>query len=99
MVSSTWQAGLRGAAPIVGGHVDWRLGAYRSDNDDDIVALASALQGRGSFANAPRTRRQGFEAEVNFKRRALERLCFGEPHRGDLPVLRRPALAQQSVRG
>jgi iron complex outermembrane receptor protein len=67
VVSRTWQAGVRGAWGLGGGHIDWRLGAYASDNDDDIVALASALQGRGFFANVPRTRRQGLEAEVNFK--------------------------------
>lgn len=67
VVSRTWQAGVRGASDLAGGHVDWRLGAYASDNDDDIVALASALQGRGFFANVPRTRRQGLEAEINFK--------------------------------
>lgn len=67
VVSRTWQGGVRGAVPVGGGHLDWRLGAYRSDNDDDIVALASALQGRGSYANVPRTRREGVEAEVNLK--------------------------------
>ena len=67
VVSRTWQAGVRGAAPVAGGHLDWRIGAYRSENDDDIVALASAIQGRGSYANVPRTRREGVEAEVNFK--------------------------------
>jgi iron complex outermembrane receptor protein len=67
VVSRTWQAGLRGSRPAAGGHVDWSLSAYHSDNDDDIVALASAIQGRGSYANVPRTRRQGLEAEVNFR--------------------------------
>ena len=68
MVSRTWQAGLRGAArPRRAAAWTGALGAYRSDNDDDIVALASALQGRGSYANVPRTRRQGLEAEINFK--------------------------------
>ncbi|WP_372786591.1 TonB-dependent receptor [Phenylobacterium sp.] len=67
VVSRTWQAGLRGSGPAAGGRLDWRFSAYRSDNDDDIVALASALQGRGSYANVPRTRRQGLEAEVDFR--------------------------------
>jgi iron complex outermembrane recepter protein len=67
VVSRTWQAGLRGASDLAGGRLDWRLGAYASDNDDDIVALASALQGRGAFANVPRTRRQGLEAEIDFR--------------------------------
>ncbi|HZZ32546.1 MAG TPA: TonB-dependent receptor [Phenylobacterium sp.] len=67
VVSKTWQAGVRGASSLRDGHLDWRLGAYRSDNDDDIVAVASALQGRGSYANVPRTRREGFEAAVDFR--------------------------------
>jgi iron complex outermembrane receptor protein len=67
VVSRSWQAGLRGSSEFAGGHLDWRIGAYRSDNDDDIVALASALQGRGSFANVSRTRREGLEAEINLK--------------------------------
>jgi len=67
VVSHTWQAGLRGAGAAGGGRFDWRLSAYRSDNDDDVVALASALQGRGFYANVPRTRRQGFEAQIDFR--------------------------------
>jgi iron complex outermembrane receptor protein len=67
VVSKTWQVGLRGAGEAGGGRFDWRLGAYRSDNDNDIVALASAIQGRGSYANVPRTRRQGLEAEINYR--------------------------------
>jgi iron complex outermembrane receptor protein len=67
VVSRTWQAGLRGASAVAGGHLDWRIGGYRSDNDDDIVGLASAIQGRGSYANVPKTRRQGLEAEINFR--------------------------------
>ncbi|WP_299539538.1 TonB-dependent receptor [Phenylobacterium sp.] len=66
VVSRTWQAGLRGASGAGGGRLEWRLGVFRSDNDDDIVALASAIQGRGSYANVPRTRRQGVEAEVGY---------------------------------
>ena len=67
VVSRTWQGGVRGAAPVHAARIDWRIGAYRSNNDDDIVALASAIQGRGSYANAPRTRRQGVEAEITVK--------------------------------
>jgi len=67
VVSRTWQAGVRGALAAGEGHLDWRIGAYRSDNDDDIVGLASAIQGRGSYANVPETRRQGLEAAINFK--------------------------------
>ncbi|MFL5295505.1 MAG: TonB-dependent receptor [Phenylobacterium sp.] len=67
VVSRTWQAGLRGGADAAGGHLDWRLGAYRADSADDIVALASVIQGRGAFANVPRTRREGVEAEASWR--------------------------------
>ncbi|THD79241.1 MAG: TonB-dependent receptor [Phenylobacterium sp.] len=65
VVAHTWEAGLRGQAKLADGGLKWRLGAFRTDNDDDIVALASAIQGRGSFANVPKTRRQGFEASAD----------------------------------
>ncbi|MBS0334431.1 MAG: TonB-dependent receptor, partial [Proteobacteria bacterium] len=67
VVSRTWQAGLRGAGEVGTGRLDWRIGLYRSDNDDDIIALASAIQGRGSYANVPSTRRQGFEAGADYR--------------------------------
>jgi len=67
VVSKTWQAGFRGRSAGAGGRLDWSLGAYRSDNDNDIVPLASAIQGRGSYGNVPRTRREGFEADLDVK--------------------------------
>ena len=66
VVSRSWQAGLRGSRGGADARLNWSLGVYRSDNDDDILALASAIQGRGSFANVPRTRRRGVEAEVSY---------------------------------
>jgi iron complex outermembrane receptor protein len=67
VVSRTWQAGLRGGAEAAGGHLDWRIGGFWSDNTDDIVALASVIAGRGSFANVPKTRREGVEAEATWR--------------------------------
>jgi iron complex outermembrane receptor protein len=67
VVSRTWQAGVRGGTAVGDGRLSWGFSAYRSDNDDDIVALASAIQGRGSYANVPKTRREGLEAQVDFK--------------------------------
>jgi iron complex outermembrane receptor protein len=67
VVSKTWQAGVRGGVALLDGSLNWRLSAYRSDNRNDIVALASALQGRGSYANVPGTRREGFEAEADLR--------------------------------
>jgi iron complex outermembrane receptor protein len=66
VISHTWQAGLRGSVAMEG-RLSWGLSLYRSDNDDDIVALSSAIQGRGSYGNVPRTRRQGGELEVAYR--------------------------------
>ena len=66
VVSKSWEAGVRGAPRLGGGRLNWRLGLFQTDNDNDIVALASAIQGRGSYANVPKTRRRGLEASAAF---------------------------------
>ena len=56
------------AAPRISsfGTLDWKLGAFRADNTDDILAIPSHdLQGFGYFQNVGSTRRQGIEAEVS----------------------------------
>lgn len=65
VVAHTWEAGVRGLAKVADGGLSWRVGFFRTDNDDDIVALASVIQGRGSYVNVPKTRRQGFEASAD----------------------------------
>ena len=55
------------------GTLGWKLGGFRTDNSDDILAIPSpALQGFGYFQNVGSTRRQGIEAEVTLKSRALQ---------------------------
>jgi iron complex outermembrane receptor protein len=66
VVAKSWEAGLRGSRRLANGAVSWRAGLFRADNDDDILLVASAIQGRGSYANAPRTRREGLEASLDF---------------------------------
>ncbi|MFG1340119.1 TonB-dependent receptor [Xanthobacter autotrophicus] len=66
VVSHTYEAGLRGASKLFGGNVSWKLGLYRVDSDDDIIALASEQTGYGYFTNVPATRRQGFEAGLQY---------------------------------
>ena len=66
VVSKSWEVGVRGAPTLGDGQLRWRLGVFRTDNDDDIIAVASAIQGRGSYANVPRTRREGVEASAEF---------------------------------
>jgi iron complex outermembrane receptor protein len=69
VTAQTWEAGVRGAPHLGQGILRWRLGVFRADNRNDIVALASAIQGRGYYANVPRTRRDGVEASAEYTAR------------------------------
>lgn len=66
VVAKTWEAGIRGGAAAGTGLVSWSGTLFTTDNTSDIVALASNLNGRGYYANVPKTRRQGFEALVRY---------------------------------
>src|ERR1019366_1006072 len=68
VVSHTVEAGFRGTQDMNIGTFGWKLGAFRTDNADDILAIPSpVLQGFGYFQNVGSTRRQGFEAEATLK--------------------------------
>jgi outer membrane receptor protein involved in Fe transport len=73
VVSRTLEAGLRGTRDLNIGTLGWKLGVFRADNSDDILAIPSpVLQGFGYFQNVGSTRRQGIEAEVNLKSSTLQ---------------------------
>jgi iron complex outermembrane receptor protein len=40
---------------------------FRTNTSDDIINVASVIQGRGFFQNVPGTRRQGLEASVQYQ--------------------------------
>ena len=44
VVSHTYEAGLRGGSDWNGGRVSWNASLFRTDSDNDIVALASAIR-------------------------------------------------------
>jgi outer membrane receptor protein involved in Fe transport len=68
VVSRTVEAGLRGTKDLDIGALGWKLGVFRANNTDDILAIPSpVLQGFGYFQNVGSTRRQGIEAEVTLK--------------------------------
>jgi iron complex outermembrane receptor protein len=67
VVGKTYEAGLRGDFAAAGGRVGWKLGLFRTDSINDIINVASAIQGRGSFQNVDATRRQGLEASVEYR--------------------------------
>ncbi len=67
VVSHTIEAGLRGTlTPAAGARLDWNLGLFHSNLDDDIEFVQSVVLGRGFFQNVGATRRQGFDAGVHF---------------------------------
>jgi iron complex outermembrane receptor protein len=67
VVGHTYEAGLRGTSPFAGGNFDWKAGWFRIDSTDDIVNLASFIQGRGYYQNVPETRRQGIELAAEYR--------------------------------
>jgi outer membrane receptor protein involved in Fe transport len=72
-VSRTVEAGLRGSKELNIGTLGWKLGVFRADNRDDILAIPSPeLQGFGYFQNVGSTRRQGIEAQVNLTSKTVQ---------------------------
>ncbi|MGZ5871326.1 MAG: TonB-dependent receptor [Bradyrhizobium sp.] len=68
VVARTEEAGLRGSKDLSIGTLGWKVGVYRTNNTDDILAIPSpVLQGFGFFQNVGSTRRQGIESEVTLK--------------------------------
>ncbi len=70
VIARTLEAGLRGSHDYGAdvGALGWKLGVYRTEDQDDILNVPSPFQpGFGYFQNVGETRRQGVEAEVNFK--------------------------------
>ncbi len=73
VVSHTVEAGLRGTRDLNIGTLGWKLGVFRADNTNDILAIPSpVVQGFGYFQNVGSTRRQGIEAEVTLKSNAMQ---------------------------
>ena len=68
VVSRTYEAGLRGhffAAPLPG-RFTWNFGLFRTDNRDDIILLATGVNGFGYYTNAGTTQRQGIETSLAY---------------------------------
>jgi iron complex outermembrane receptor protein len=69
VVSKTWETGLRGHMASLRGTetLDWSAGLFRTFNSDDIIQIADSQQGRGYFANAGDTLRQGLELGATYR--------------------------------
>lgn len=66
VVTHTWEAGVRGKpeAPFLH-NLNWNLGAFRGENHNDILFVAAPETGTGYFQNFARTRREGFDANLD----------------------------------
>ncbi|HEX3574526.1 MAG TPA: TonB-dependent receptor [Rhodopila sp.] len=68
VVAHTVEAGLRGTAAISeNDRLNYNLGLYRSNLDDDIVFVNSVTVNRAFFTNIGQTRRQGVDASIQYK--------------------------------
>lgn len=69
VVSHTFELGLRGnlASWSDRSSLQWTAGLFRTENTDDIIAIASQSNGRGYFANAGDTLRQGVELGLTYR--------------------------------
>jgi len=73
VVGRTEEAGLRGSKDLSIGTLGWKVGVFRTNNTDDILAIPSpVLQGFGYFQNVGSTRRQGIETEVTLKSNVIQ---------------------------
>ena len=66
VVAHTGEVGLRGTSAAATGALSWSAGLFTTDSDNDIVSLASAIAGRGYFANVPLTRRRGLDVAARY---------------------------------
>jgi len=75
VVTGTWEAGLRGKPEVsfLRG-VNWNVSAFRAENRNDILFVASAQTGTGYFQNFAKTLREGIEADVNGR---IHRVSWG----------------------
>ena len=68
VVAHTWEAGLRGrVSPAPRAELSYKVALYRTDLDNDIVFVNSTTLNRAYFTNVDKTRRQGIDAEVQFR--------------------------------
>ena len=66
VIAHTMELGLRGRSSSSGGHVSWNASVFRTNSDDDIYGVATSVSS-GFFQNVGSTRRQGFEASLNYQ--------------------------------
>jgi outer membrane receptor protein involved in Fe transport len=75
VVTVTWEAGLRGKPEVSFlRSLNWNAGAFRAENRNDILFVSSEVLGTGYFQNFAKTRREGFDADLDGR---VGRLTWG----------------------
>ena len=64
VVSKTWEGGVRGRLMK---NVNWNVGLFRTENNNDIQFMATNTSGNGYFQNVGKTLRQGIEMGMSSK--------------------------------
>ena len=69
VVSRNYEFGLRGhfALSMLDGQFAWNASAYRTDAANDILLLATDINGFGFFSNAGTTRHQGVDLHIDYR--------------------------------
>ncbi|RUO98471.1 TonB-dependent receptor [Hyphomicrobium sp.] len=68
VVSRTAEVGFRGESTWLDGRkMTWSLGYFHAMNSDDIISVASAINGRSYFQNAGNTLREGVDASIDYR--------------------------------
>jgi outer membrane receptor protein involved in Fe transport len=95
VVSGTWEAGLRGKpeVPFVRS-LRWNAGAFRGDNRNDILFVSSVQLGTGYFQNFAKTRREGFDANLDG---SIGRVTWGFDYTFLLATYQSPAIVDGSA--
>ena len=66
VIAHTVELGLRGRTSASGQRLSWNASVFRTSSDDDIYGIATSVSS-GFFQNIGSTRRQGFEASLNYR--------------------------------
>jgi iron complex outermembrane receptor protein len=66
VIAHTGELGVRGHASTPGSQLSWNASVFRTNSEDDIYGIATSVS-TGFFQNIGSTRRQGFEAGVNYR--------------------------------
>jgi outer membrane receptor protein involved in Fe transport len=66
VVTDTWEVGLRGKPEVsFVRNLNWGVGAFQAVNHNDILFIAAPVTGTGYFQNFAKTRREGFDANLD----------------------------------